>query len=45
MSLTVITPELVIFAIGFSTLLGIVSGVLPARRASKLQPTAALRYE
>jgi putative ABC transport system permease protein len=45
MSLSVISPELVIFAIGFSTLLGIMSGLLPARRASKLQPTAALRYE
>jgi putative ABC transport system permease protein len=45
MSLTAITPELVAFAIGFSTLLGIVSGLLPARRASKLQPTDALRYE
>lgn len=45
MSLTAITPELVAFAIGFSTMLGIVSGLLPARRASKLQPTAALRYE
>ena len=40
-----ITPDLVIFALGFSMLIGIVSGVIPARRASKLQPTTALRYE
>jgi putative ABC transport system permease protein len=45
MSLSVITPELVGLTIGFSILIGIVSGLLPARRASKLQPTAALRYE
>ena len=44
-SLTIITPQLVIFAIGFSVLIGIVSGLLPARRASKLQPVEALRYE
>jgi putative ABC transport system permease protein len=44
-SLAVITPELVLFAIGFSVLIGMVSGLLPARRASKLEPVEALRYE
>ena len=44
-SLTAVTPELVVLAIGFSVLIGIVSGLLPARMASKLQPTDALRYE
>ena len=32
-------------ALTFSTLLGIVSGYLPSRTASKLQPAEALRYE
>jgi putative ABC transport system permease protein len=45
MSLSVITPELVVFSIVFSTLIGIAAGLLPARRASRLQPTTALRYE
>ncbi|MBU5537178.1 MAG: ABC transporter permease [Candidatus Aenigmatarchaeota archaeon] len=42
---TVITPELVLFAIGFSVFIGIMSGLLPARRAANLQPVEALRYE
>jgi len=32
-------------ALGFSILIGIASGVLPARQASKLKPVDALRYE
>lgn len=38
-----ISLELIFFAIGFSFLIGAISGVLPARRASKLQPVEALR--
>lgn len=38
-------PGLLIGAIAFSFILGSISGVLPARQASKLQPVEALRYE
>jgi len=44
-SVTVITPELILFAMGFSVFIGAVSGLLPARRAANLQPVEALRYE
>jgi len=43
--LTVITPELILFGLAFSTFIGILSGILPARRAANLQPVEALRYE
>ena len=41
----VITLDLVIFAIILSTVIGIVSGAMPARTASKLRPVDALKYE
>jgi len=44
-SITVITPELVLFSVGFSVLIGALSGLLPARRAAHLQPVEALGYE
>ena len=39
------SPVLIIFALTFSFLVGCISGFLPARRASKLRPVDALRYE
>jgi putative ABC transport system permease protein len=42
---TYISPELVVFAIAFSGLIGGLSGLFPARRAANLQPVDALRYE
>jgi len=40
-----ITPELVILGLGFSILIGAVSGAVPARNASSVEPVEALRYE
>ena len=42
---TAISPELLIFAIIFSVVIGILSGIFPARQASKLQPVDTLRSE
>lgn len=44
-STTLVTPQLVIIAIALSTIIGVVSGIMPARAASKMKPVDALRYE
>ncbi len=40
-----ITPELILGALGFSIVVGCVSGVMPARQAAGLKVVDALRYE
>ncbi|MCX6777092.1 MAG: ABC transporter permease [Candidatus Micrarchaeota archaeon] len=42
---TNISPELAIFGLFFSVIVGALAGFFPARRASQLMPVEALRYE
>src|SRR5574341_135032 len=41
----VVSPQLIIFALGFSVFVGVISGVVPARTAAKMNPVDALRFE
>ena len=40
-----LTPGTAIFALAFSTILGMIAGIIPAWSAARLDPVAALRYE
>ena len=39
------SPKLMIFGLALAVLIGVISGAVPAYRASKLKPVDALRYE
>ncbi|MBR9704619.1 ABC transporter permease [Candidatus Pacearchaeota archaeon] len=44
-SSTLISPQLIIGSLLFSIIIGMIAGIIPAYRASRLSPVDALRYE